>query len=101
MVPKRKSICVSLYLDKNAFDLRIRLTQTIQGNVPYCQLKVMFRSKGRLNTLFCFKDLLEKKIRPFTSELLNTWESLFLQENALKTLSTLHCLIIYCSVIAR
>ena len=101
MVPKRELICVLLYLGKNAFDLRIRLTQIIQGNVPYCQLKVIFRSKGRHNTLFCFKDLLEKKIRPFTSELLNTWESLFLQENALKTLSTLHYLIIYCSVIAR
>ena len=101
LVPKRELICVLLYLGKNVFDLRVRLTRIIEGNLPYCQLKVIFRSKGRLNTLFRFKDLLEKKIRPFTSELLNTWESLFLQENALKMLSTLHYLIIYCSVIAR
>ena len=81
----KELICVLLYLGKNVFDLRVRLTRIIEGNLPYCQLKVIFRSKGRLNTLFRFKDLLEKKIRPFTSELLNTWESLFLQENALKT----------------
>ena len=101
VVPKRELICVLLYLGKNVFYLRVRLTRIIEGNLPYCQLKVIFRSKGRLNTLFRFKDLLEKKIRPFTSELLNTWESLFLQENALKMWSTLHYLIIYCSVIAR
>ena len=56
MVPKRELICVLLYLDKNAFDLRITLTRIIEGNVPYCQLKVIFRTKGRLNTLFHFKD---------------------------------------------
>ena len=61
MVPKRELICVLLYLDKNAFDLRIRLTRNIEGNVPYCQLKVIFRTKGRLITLFRCRDLLEKK----------------------------------------
>ena len=61
MVPKRELICVLLYLGKNVFDLRVRLTRIIEGNLPYCQLKVIFRSKGRLNTLFRFKDLLENK----------------------------------------
>ena len=61
LVPKRELICVLLYLGKNVFDLRVRLTRIIEGNLPYCQLKVIFRSKGRLNTLFRFKDLLENK----------------------------------------
>lgn len=61
VVPKRELICLLLYLARNVFDLRVRLTRIIEGNLPYCQLKVIFRSKGRLNTLFRFKDLLEKK----------------------------------------
>ena len=61
LVPKRELICVLLYLGKNVFYLRVRLTRIIEGNLPYCQLKVIFRSKGRLNTLFRFKDLLENK----------------------------------------
>ena len=35
----------------------------LKGNLPYCKLKISFRSKCRLNTLFQFKDPLEKKIR--------------------------------------
>ena len=89
MVPKRELICVLLYLDKNAFDLRIRLTRIIEGNVPYCQLKVIFRTKGNLLPYFVAGTYLKRKIRPFASDLLNTWVSLFLQENFLKTLSTL------------
>ena len=36
--------------------------RTIEGNLTHCKLKVIFRSKCRLNTLLCFKDSLEKKI---------------------------------------
>ena len=43
--------------------LRTRLRRTIERNLPYCKLKIIFRSKCRLNTLFRFKDPLEKKIR--------------------------------------
>ena len=50
------------YLGKASLDLRIRLRRTIEGNLPYCELKVIFRSKCRLNTVFRFKDSLEKKI---------------------------------------
>ena len=37
------------------------LRWTIERDLPYCKLKVLFRSKCRLNTLFQFKDPLEKK----------------------------------------
>ena len=58
MVAKRELICVLPYLGKASLDLR-----TIERNLPFCKLKIIFRSKCRLNTLFRFKDSLEKKIR--------------------------------------
>ena len=63
MVPKRELICVLPYLGKASLDLRTRLRRTIERNLPFCKLKITFRSKCRLNTLFRFKDSLEKKIR--------------------------------------
>ena len=62
MVPKRELTFVLPYSDKLSFDLRTRLRQTIERDLPYCKLKIIFRSKCRLNTLFWFKDPLEKKI---------------------------------------
>ena len=63
MVPKRELTFVLPYLGKLSFDLRTRLSRTIERDLPYCKLKIIFRSKCRLNTLFQFKDLLEKKIQ--------------------------------------
>ena len=62
MVPKRELICVLPYLGKALLDLRTRLRRTIERNLPFCKLKIIFRSKCRLNTLFHFKDSLEKEI---------------------------------------
>ena len=63
MVPKRELICILPYLGKAYLNLRRRLRRTIERNLPFCKLKIIFRFKCRLNTLFCFKDSLEKKIR--------------------------------------
>ena len=60
-VPKRELICVLPYLGKASLDLRTKLRRTIERNLPFCKLKIIFRSKCRLNTLFHFKDSLEKK----------------------------------------
>ena len=60
MVPKRELTFVLPYLGKLSFDLRTRLKRTIERNLLYCKLKIIFRSKCRLNTLFQFKDPLEK-----------------------------------------
>ena len=62
MVLKRELTFVLPYLSKPSLDLRARLRRTIERNLPYCTLKVIFRFKCRLNTLFRFKDPLEKKI---------------------------------------
>ena len=62
-VPKSELICVLPYLGTASLDLRTKLRRTVERNLTFCKLKIIFRSKGRLNTLFHFKDSLEKKIR--------------------------------------
>ena len=62
-VPKRELICALPYLGTASLDLRTKLRRTIERNLTFCKLKIIFRSKCRLNTLFHFKDSLEKKIR--------------------------------------
>ena len=52
MVPKRELTFVLPYLGKLSFDLRTRLRRTIERDLPYCKLKIIFRSKCRFNTLF-------------------------------------------------
>ena len=49
-------------LGKLSFDLRARQRRAIERYLPYWKLKIIFRSKCRLDTLFRFKDPLEKKI---------------------------------------
>ena len=61
MVPKRKLTFVLPYLGTLSLDLRTRLRRAIERDLPYCERKVIFRSKCGLNTLFRFNDLLEKK----------------------------------------
>ena len=61
MVLKRELTIVLPYLGKFSFDLRTRLRRTIERDLPYCKLEIIFRSKCRLITLFRFIDPLEKK----------------------------------------
>ena len=119
-VPKRELICVLPYLGKASLDLRTKLRRTIERNLPFCKLKIIFRSKCRLYTLFHFKDSLEKKIRSgiiycyqcsncnvtyygknFCHFYTKAAESLVLQEIVQKTLGSLQYLTICCSVIAQ
>ena len=62
LVPKRELTFVLLYLGKLSPDLRTSLRRTIERDLSYCKLKVIFKSKHRLNKLFQFKDSVEKKI---------------------------------------
>ena len=123
MVLKRKSTFVLPYLGKISLDLRTRLRRTIEREFLYCKLKVIFRSKCRLDTLPRFQDLLEKKISfgiiyHYTCstvpssyllqknlpsllypEQLNTWGCTNLQERNLKLLNSLQYLTFHNSVI--
>ena len=122
MVPKRKIIFVLPYLGKLSFDLRTKPIRTVERDLPYCKLKIVFRSKCRLNTLFRFKDPLEKKIRSgiiyryrcsnckvtyygktfchFYTRVAEHMGISNLTGKRLKTLNSLQYLTIYCSVIA-
>ena len=62
-VYKRESTFVLPYLGKLSLDLRTKLRRAIERDLPYFKLKMIFRSKCRLNTLCRFKDPLEKKIQ--------------------------------------
>ena len=43
--------------------LRTRLVNSIESNLKFCKLKVIFQSPCKLNSLFRYKDSLQKKIR--------------------------------------
>ena len=60
MSPKRELTFALLYLGKTSPELRTRLRRTIEINLPYYNLKVICTSKCRRNTLFRFKDSIEK-----------------------------------------
>ena len=60
--PKKELSFVLPHLDNIWLNLRIRLRQTIERDLPYCKLRVVFRSKCRSNTLFRLEFSLEKKI---------------------------------------
>ena len=122
MVPKGELTFVLPSLSKFSLDLRTRLRRTVERDLPYCKLKLIFRTKCRLNTLFRFKDSIEKRICSgiiyrYTSsnckvtyygktsatiipELLITWGFRLLQGYVSKTLNSLQYLTIFCSVVA-
>lgn len=50
------------YLGMILLDLRTRLRRIKERGLPHQKLKVVFRSKCRLDKLFWFKGSLEKKI---------------------------------------
>ena len=43
--------------------LRTRLVNSIESNLKFCKLKVIFQSPCKLNLLFRYKDSLQKKVR--------------------------------------
>ena len=65
LAPKKQLICVLPFLGKKSLQLRSRLVNSVNKTVRFCNLKVVFRSQRKLNTLFRFKDSLNKKIRSF------------------------------------
>ena len=42
--------------------LRTRLVNSIESNLKFCKLKVIFQSPCKLNSLFRYKDSIQKKI---------------------------------------
>ena len=60
---KKELVCVLPFIGKKSLQLRSRLVKSIQQNLKFCSLNVIFQSPCKLHTLFKFKDILDKKIR--------------------------------------
>ena len=63
LAPKRQLTCAFPFLDKKSLQLRSRLVNNVNKTVRFSNLKVVFWSQRKLNTLFRFKYTLNKKIR--------------------------------------
>ena len=60
---KKELVCVLPFIGKKSLQLRSQLVKSIQQNLKFCGLNVIFQSSCKLHTLFKFKDSLHKKIR--------------------------------------
>ena len=63
LAPKKELVCVLPFIGKKSLQLRSKLVKSVQNNLSFCHLKVVFQSPYKLHTLFHFKDTLNKKIR--------------------------------------
>ena len=51
------------FIGKKSFQLRFKLVKSVQNNLSFRHLRVVFQSPYKLHTLSRFKDTLNKKIR--------------------------------------
>ena len=61
-VNKKQLLIVLPFLGTQSFLVRKRLQICIRNHLLYCSLRIAFQSKTRLSSLFCFKDIIYKKI---------------------------------------
>ena len=48
---------------EKSLQLKSKLVQSVQNNLRFCHLKAVFQSPHKLDTLFGFKGIIDKKIR--------------------------------------
>ena len=56
---KKELVCVLPFIGKKSLQLRSQLVKSIQQNLQFCSLNVVFQSPCKLHTLFKFKDSLK------------------------------------------
>ena len=59
---KKELIHILPFNGNKSLQLRSGLVNSIENNLKFCQLKVIFQSPCKLNLLFCCKDSLKKEI---------------------------------------
>ena len=62
VVPKKELVCVFLFLGKKSLEIKKRLQNAIERTLPYCKLKVIFKSPSKIVDHFHFKDVIPKKL---------------------------------------
>ena len=65
LAAKKRLTCALPFFGKRSLPLRSRLVNNVDKTIRFCSLKVVFQSQRKLNTLFRFKDTVDKKIRSF------------------------------------
>ena len=60
--PKKKLICILPFIGNKSLQLRTCLVNSIENNLKFCKLKVIFQSPCKLSLLFHYKDSLKKEI---------------------------------------
>ena len=61
-MPKKELVCVFPFLGKKSLEIKKRLQNAIERNLPHCNLKVIFKSPSKIVNHFHFKDVLLKKL---------------------------------------
>ena len=62
IVPKKELVPVFPFLGKQSLEFKRRLQNAIKRTLPYCKLKVIFKSPSKIVNHFHFKDKLPKKL---------------------------------------
>ena len=61
---EKKELFIALsYLGNLSLAIRTRLQNSINKNLPFCKIKVIFKSTTRLSDFFCFKDKVPFNLR--------------------------------------
>ena len=61
ITPKRELVCVFPFLGSKSLEIKKRLQNAIERTLPYCKLKVIFKSPSKIVNHFHFKDGQSKK----------------------------------------
>ena len=57
LTAEKKELFIALpYLGNLSLAIRTRLQNSINTNLPFCKIKVIFQSTTRVSKFFCFKD---------------------------------------------
>ena len=62
ILPKKELICVFPFLGRKSLEIKKRLQNAIERTLPYCKLKVIFKSPSEIVSHFHLKDVLPKKL---------------------------------------
>ena len=62
--PKKELLIILLFLGTMSSNLKWKLHTSIRNSLPQCNIKVILRSTNHLSSLFCFKDVIPKELRP-------------------------------------
>ena len=62
-VPKKELFLVLTYLGMSSLCLRTRLEKSINSNISFCKIKIIFKTSTQLANFFRFKDKIPLRLR--------------------------------------